>query len=98
MNAPLREPLADRLGTPLAVGALLLMLGTFTVLWAIESRHPGFASAGAQECRHAYSTARTASDTAIIDARHPATGPQKDPNAPSCGMLRLTGELEGKAR
>ena len=93
MKYNIREPLSDRLRIPLAVGTLVIILGLVIAQVAVRARHPGFASPGAAECRHNYAVARTAAESAATDARHPAAGQQKDPNAPSCGMLRRTGEL-----
>jgi hypothetical protein len=48
---------------------------------------------GLQECRAAYAAARSSTDTAIIDQRYPASGPQNRPDAMTCGTLRVTGQL-----
>ena len=93
MKYKIREPLTDRLRTPFAVGTMVIIFGLVIAQLVLRGRHPGFASAGAAECRRAYNVARTAADTATIDYRHPAAGQQKDPNAPSCGTLRRIGEL-----
>ena len=70
-----------------------LLLGGYGWYVARSARDPGFLSAGAQECAGLYRAARTAADTARADLVHPATGNQKDPNAPTCGTMRQTGTL-----
>jgi hypothetical protein len=83
----------ERALTLTATIALALLLVAIAALMFQWSRHPGFLSPGASECRASFARARTASDSAAIDLRHPSSGPQKDPNAPTCGTLRITGEL-----
>ena len=81
----------------LKVVAFLLIaggVGIGLIYWTYyRARNPGFAYAGAQECRAAYARAATLRDSAIVDARWPGTGAPKDPNAPTCRSLRLTGQL-----
>ena len=83
----------ERAQTFVVVVSLGLLLAAIAVLLFQSARRPGFLSAGVPECRVAYERARTASDTAMVDLRHPSSGPQKDPNAPTCGTLRVTGQL-----
>jgi hypothetical protein len=72
------------------LGALLVAILAY---FYRSAREPGFLSPGVPECRVAYQRARTAIDSAMVDVRHPSSGPQKDPNAPTCGTLRITGQL-----
>lgn len=85
--------ICERALTLTATIAVALLLGSIAVFLFQLARHPGFLSPGASECRASYARARTASDSAAVDLRHPSSGPQKDPNAPTCGTLRITGEL-----
>lgn len=74
------------------IGVMLLCAGA--VYWEFyRGRHPGIASMYAEECRAAYGRARTATDSAIVDDRRSASNIAKEPNAPTCGVLRRTGEL-----
>ena len=59
----------------------------------VNARAPGKLSPGAEECRRNYRRAHTRADSLMVDAQWPSTGPAKDPNAPTCRMLRLTGQL-----
>ena len=78
--------------TAFLVAALALCAGG--VYWEFfRGRHPGIATMYAEECRAAYARARTATDSAIIDVRRSASNTGKEPNAPTCGVLRRTGEL-----
>jgi hypothetical protein len=81
----------------LAAGAVALLAAgvALAVGYGVRSaRQPGFLSLGVAECRRAYGRAASRTDSLVVDARHPAPGPQKDPNAPSCGVLRRTGALQ----
>ena len=83
----------DRLGT---AGYALAVLALFAgLLWYVfrAAREPGYLSLGREECARSYREARTGADTAAVDRRHPSTGHQKDPNAPTCGTLRRLGKL-----
>lgn len=83
----------ERAKTFTIVVSLGLLFAAIAVLLFQSARRPGFLSSGVPECRVAYERARTANDSAIVDVRHPSSGPQKDPNAPTCGTLRITGQL-----
>lgn len=79
------------------LAAALLLWGYVWFDWR-RSREPGFLSAGAQECARFYRRAVTAADTHRVDLMHPATGYQKDPNAPTCGTMRQVGTLPPRGR
>ena len=85
--------ISDAAKLAVQVIALLLVLGVAGAVWFRRSVHPGFATNAAAECRVAYRRARSASDTAIIDSRTPSTTVTRDANRPTCGTLRLAGEL-----
>ena len=72
------------------LGALLVIVLAYVYR---SAREPGFLSPGVPECLVAYHHAHTESDSAMVDVQHPTNGPQKDPNAPTCGTLRITGQL-----
>jgi hypothetical protein len=91
MNAE-RARLRDWLPSPWFLTGIVLALLGVAILFK-SSRTPGFASPGVPECRAAYKSALTRQDSSIIDLQHPSTGPQKDPNAPTCGTLRILGAL-----
>jgi hypothetical protein len=88
-----RARLRDWLPSPWFIAGIVLALVGVAVLVFKSSRTPGFALLGVPECRVAYTSARTAQDSSIIDLQHPSTGPQKNPNAPTCGTLRIVGAL-----
>lgn len=87
-------PIRNALRGLLLYGLLGVLLVVILAYIYRSAREPGFLSPGVPECRAAYRHARTASDLAMVDVRHPSSGPQKDPNAPTCGTLRITGQLE----
>ena len=75
-------------------GAILaLSVFALATAWFIlrDAERPGFLSPGVAECQHAYAKAHTSADTQMVNVMHPSTGPQKDPNAPTCGTLRRIG-------
>ena len=74
------------LGIAVIIAALMAL--TF---W--RARWPGVLNPGVAECRVAYARARTAVESASVDAAHPASGPQKQAPSVSCGTLRVTGAL-----
>jgi hypothetical protein len=45
------------------------------------------------ECRRLYGRARTAADTAAVDAQRPVVGRGQATIAASCGLFRKTGRL-----
>ena len=73
--------------------ALAIIAVVFGIVLYTNARRPGFASSAAYECRAFYQKARNAVDTSLVDVRWPSTGPAKDPQSPTCGMLRRTGQL-----
>jgi hypothetical protein len=83
----------DRIGAVGYVLAVIALLGAFVWFEARKSREPAYLSLGREECAYAYREARTAADSGRVDLRHPATGNQKDPNAPTCGTLRRLGKV-----
>lgn len=86
----IQQSLWDRVEPSMNAIALMVIAGVCAALIYYRAVHPGYASAF-EECRRAYGRARTATDTAAIDARHPVSGNAKDPNAPTCGTLRRMG-------
>ena len=84
---------ADRIDFTVGWISLIAILLACAAMVFVRARHPGFPSSGAEECRTAYHRAKTSTDSAIIDARLPATGAARDPNAPTCKTFRLAGEL-----
>ena len=86
-------PIRNALRATLLFGLLGVLLVAILAYVYRSAREPGFLSPGVPECRVAYQHAGTASDSAMVDVRHPSSGPQKDPNAPTCGTLRITGQL-----
>jgi len=76
--------------TAIVLGALAAAV---LALFFVMARHPGYA--GAAECREAYLRARSAADSAIVDARAPVTGRTKvAAEVLTCGLLRRSGELQ----
>ena len=71
--------------------ALLIALAMAFAFW--QGRSPGFLNAGVDECRVAYARAKSAAESASVDAAHPSSGPQKTAQSVSCGTLRTTGAL-----
>ena len=81
------------------VGSLLgwlllaaLLVALFWGLGYLPARHPGMLT-GSEECLAAYRRARTAVDSAIVDAQRPVLLREKSPNAMNCGALRRSGHL-----
>jgi hypothetical protein len=85
--------LADRIDSIRVWISLGIIVVVVAAVVFLRARHPGTAYPGAEECRTAYRKANTSTDSAVVDVLHPATGAPKDPNAPTCKTLRLTGEL-----
>lgn len=75
------------------IAFLIVFFACLAALEFFNARRPGFALAGVQECRVAYERAKSYGDSAMVDVTRPATGPQKTPNAPTCGTMRITGAL-----
>jgi hypothetical protein len=72
---------------------LLVMLIMFAISEFAFARHPGFMSDPALACRAAYAHARTAQDSAVVDAQTVTEGRARVENALSCGAMRRSGEL-----
>jgi hypothetical protein len=88
-----RTPIRDVVRAVVFLGLLGVLLAAVLAYLYRSARTPGFLSPGVPECRAAYHRAQTAGDSAMVDVQHPSSGPQKDPNAPTCGTLRITGRL-----
>jgi hypothetical protein len=86
----LREPRSDRWRRLLAVviGVIVAIAAASFLLRIAERR-------GAPSCAEAYAAARTAADTALVDAQGTgaATGRLDAAYNASCGELRLRGQL-----
>lgn len=86
----LREPWSDRLRRLLAVViGVIVAIGVASLLLRIAER------SGAPSCAEAYAAARTAPDTALVDAQRTgaATGRLDAAYNASCGELRLRDQL-----
>ena len=88
-----RESWRERFKTPLAVVCFVVLGGAFVALWAARTRHPGFLSQAAAECRRAYQRAQSPADSTLVDARQLGVGVKGDPTPLTCGSLRSNGEL-----
>ena len=88
-----RTPFRDRGRALVLLVPLALLLAVIFAYVFQSARQPGFLSPGVPECRAAFQHARTARDSAIVDVQQPSSGPQKDPNAPTCGTLRVTRQI-----
>jgi hypothetical protein len=86
----LREPRTDRLRRFLAIGlGLIVAIGLAALYLRLTERR------GAPNCAAAYAAARTAADTALVDAQGTgaASGRLDAAYNVSCGELRLRGQL-----
>jgi hypothetical protein len=86
----LREPRSDRLRRYLGIGFALILAAVAAVLYMRMSERRG-----APSCAQAYAVARTAADTALVDAQaaDPEPGRLEAAYAVSCGELRRRGQL-----
>ena len=62
-------------------------------LWFIQMRRAPMQLLERRDCERAYKSARTAADTALVDARQPLDGTRPDRHAVTCGALRKAGHL-----
>ena len=88
-----RHPGAARSSLMRRALGIAVIIAALMALTFWRARWPGFLNPGVAECRVAYARARTAVESASVDAAHPASGPQKQAPSVSCGTLRVTGAL-----
>jgi hypothetical protein len=73
------------------------IIGVFIVLviviWFIQMRRAPMNLVERRDCESAYRAARTAADSAVVDARQPLDATRTGPHALTCGELRKTGRL-----
>jgi hypothetical protein len=67
--------------TVLCIGAIVF----------VHERWPGIMNMGAAECTASYHSARSASDTAMIDEQRPSAQKANKPNSETCGYWRKVG-------
>jgi len=60
-------------------------------LWFLQMRRAPMQLLERRDCESAYRAARTAADTALVDARQPLDASRTDPHAVTCGALRKAG-------
>jgi len=86
----LREPRSDRIHRYLSVALALIVAVVAAVLYMRMSERRG-----APNCSQAYAAARTAADTALVDAQaaDPEPGRLEAAYGVSCGELRRRGQL-----
>ena len=63
------------------------------LLWFIQMRRAPMQLLERRDCQNAYATAKTAADTAAVDARQPLDANRTDRGATTCGELRKMGRL-----
>lgn len=63
------------------------------VLWFMQMQRAPLQLLERRDCEHAYQAARTAADSASVDARQPLDATRTDPHAVTCGELRKAGRL-----
>lgn len=76
--------------TMIVLALILLAIMGWVYFSAVR---PGAMAEGV-ECVQLYSRAITAQDSARIDSRMPFVASAKQPYAPTCGMLRRSGQLQ----
>ena len=69
--------------------AVIAVVVIVVVLWF--SMHPGFGRQDTALCKVGYARARSAQDTAMVDAEQ---SNEKSPGALACGALRKSGEIK----
>lgn len=72
------------------VGVFIVLV---IVLWFIQMRRAPLQLLERRDCENAYKAARTAADTALVDARQPLDATRTDRHAVTCGELRKAGRL-----
>ena len=72
----------------------LLALAVFAAINVIRGRGPlGPSAVAREECRNGYRRARTATDSAMVDAWTPVTSKQQAVFSKSCALMRRDGDI-----
>ena len=87
LGTPARKP-STWTGQIIAIFVVLAVL-----LWFVQMRRAPMQLLERRDCQRAYEAARTAADSAIVDARQPLDASRSDRGAVTCGELRRTGRL-----
>jgi hypothetical protein len=82
--------------TPLSIVTLLGILAIVAALLFYGGVHPGWSAKG-MDCIHAYSQARTLTDSAMVDQQRARVVDDKEPGSLRCGDLRRAHALPGQA-
>jgi hypothetical protein len=82
----------SRKGSVLAgqIGGVIVVLAL--IIWFVQMRKAPTNLLQRRDCERAYELARTASDSATVDQRHPVIGSTRGDTL-TCGTLRRAGRL-----
>lgn len=72
------------------VGVFIVLV---IVIWFVQMRRAPLQLLERRDCDNAYKAARTATDSALVDARQPLDATRTDRHAVTCGDLRKGGRL-----